>query len=127
MAVLDRGAQLSAPAGVDSPNGPPGGAMTEILFELDARGIGTLTINRPHVRNGLGWAAMRAFADAVEQAHAAAFLDPVRLEATRHNGAHAGPGHLSALIVTGAGSAFASGGDIAELQAYPTRADGLRL
>lgn len=101
--------------------------MTEILFELDARGIGTLTINRPHVRNGLSWSAMRAFTQAVEQAHEAAYLDPVRLEATRHNGAHAGPGHLCALIVTGAGTAFASGGDVAELQAYPTRADGLRL
>jgi enoyl-CoA hydratase len=101
--------------------------MTDILFDLDARGIGTLTINRPQVRNGLGWAAMRAFADAVEQAHDAAFLDPVRLEATRHNGAHAGPGHLCVLIVTGAGTAFASGGDIAELQAFPTRADGLRV
>jgi enoyl-CoA hydratase len=101
--------------------------MTDILFELDARGVGTLTINRPHVRNGLGWAAMRAFADAIEQAHDRAHLDPFRLEAMRHNGAHAGPAHLCALIVTGAGSAFASGGDIAELQDYPTRADGLRL
>ena len=50
---------------------------------------------------------MRAFADTVEQAH--------------------DQSHLRVLIVTGAGSAFASGGDIAELQDYPTRADGLRL
>jgi enoyl-CoA hydratase len=103
--------------------------MADIMFEVDRAGIGVLTVNRPQVRNGLGWAAMQAFADAVEQAHDAARLDPVHLDAARLNGA-SDPGTrqpLRALIVTGAGSAFASGGDIAELQAYPTRADGLRL
>ena len=81
--------------------------MSEIKFEIDAEGIGLLTINRPRVRNALNWAAMHAFADAVEQAHDAC--------------------DLRALIVTGAGQTFVSGGDVAELQAYPSRADGLRL
>jgi len=81
--------------------------MSEIQFEVDAQGIGLLTFNRPRVRNALNWSAMRAFADAVELAHDAC--------------------NLRALIVTGAGQTFVSGGDIAELQAYPSRADGLRL
>lgn len=103
--------------------------MSEIAFTLDYKGIGTLTLNRPHVRNGLGWSAMRAFAEAVEQAHAAARLDPVHMDAIRLNGASAPDTRqpLRALIVTGAGAAFASGGDIQELQAFPSRADGLRL
>ncbi|HUS17220.1 MAG TPA: enoyl-CoA hydratase/isomerase family protein [Chloroflexia bacterium] len=81
--------------------------MSEVLFDVDDCGIGTLTINRPEVRNGLNWAAMRTFADTVEQAYARP--------------------DLRVLIVTGAGSAFASGGDINELQNYPSRADGARL
>ena len=86
--------------------------MSEILFEVDGRGIGTLTINRPHVHNALNWSAMRAFGNAVEQAHELAYP---------------GTTSLHALIVTGSGSSFASGGDVFELQDYPTRADGLRL
>lgn len=86
--------------------------MSEILFRVDDGGVGTLTINRPQVHNALNWAAMRAFADAVEQAHEATY----------------GPnGRLRALIVTGSGRSFASGGDVFELQEYPSRADGLRL
>ena len=81
--------------------------MSEIQFEVDSRGIGLLTVNRPHVRNALTWEAMQGFANAVERAH------------DTHE--------LRALIVTGAGRAFISGGDIAELQDYPTRTDGLRL
>ncbi len=81
--------------------------MAEIELEIDTCSIGQLTINRPHVRNALSWDTMRSFADAIERAHD-----------TRE---------LRVLIVTGAGQAFASGGDIAELQNYPSRADGLRL
>ncbi len=81
--------------------------MAEIEFNVDAQGIGQLTVNRPAVRNALNWAAMTAFADAVERAHDTPAL--------------------RALIVTGAGNAFVSGGDINELQNYPSRADGLRL
>jgi enoyl-CoA hydratase len=90
--------------------------MTAIDFSLDAQGIGTLTIQRPEVRNALNWAAMRAFGDAVERAHEAA-----------QRAAHDAVNGLRALIVTGAGMSFASGGDVAELQDYPSRADGLRL
>jgi len=103
--------------------------MSEVLFQMDAAGVGILTLNRPQVRNGLGWSAMHAFAEAVEQAHAAARLDPVHMDAARLNGS-APPDlrrPLRTLIVTGTGSAFASGGDIQELQAYPSRSDGLRL
>jgi enoyl-CoA hydratase len=81
--------------------------MPEVLFDMDDAGIGTITLNRPEVRNGLNWSAMHSFAETVEQAH--------------------GQPDLRVLIVTGAGSAFASGGDIAELQNYPSRADGQRL
>ena len=81
--------------------------MPEIELHVDARGIGQLTVNRPEVRNALSWSAMRSFADAIEQAHDAP--------------------KLCVLIVTGAGRSFISGGDIQELQSYPSRADGLRL
>ena len=66
-----------------------------------------LTVNRPEVRNALNWPAIAEFAAAVEQAQRAP--------------------DLLALIVTGAGKAFISGGDIAELSDYPAEADGLRM
>src|SRR3972149_184093 len=81
--------------------------MSEIEFTGDALGIGQLSVNRPEVRNALSWSAMSAFADAIEQAHDTP--------------------NLCVLIVTGAGRSFISGGDIQELQDYPSRADGLRL
>lgn len=81
--------------------------MSEIEFQVDTRGIGQLIVNRPEVRNALSWSAMRSFADAVERAHDTP--------------------ELRVLIITGAGRSFISGGDIQELQDYPTRADGLRL
>lgn len=81
--------------------------MSEIEFQVDTHGIGQLIVNRPHVRNALGWSAMSAFADAIEQAHDTP--------------------NLCALIISGAGRSFISGGDIQELQDYPSRADGLRL
>lgn len=81
--------------------------MTGVRFNVDSQGIGMLTIDRPHVRNALNWSAMQAFADAVEEAH------------NRRE--------LWVLIVTGLRKVFVSGGDLSELQYYPTRADGLRL
>jgi enoyl-CoA hydratase len=81
--------------------------MDGIDFVVNSEGIGQLTIHRPQVRNALNWAAMRAFAEAVEEAHSLS--------------------GLCALIVSGVGKAFVSGGDLAELQHYPSREDGLRL
>lgn len=81
--------------------------MDGIEFNVDQQGVGLLVVNRPKVRNALNWSAMEAFADVIEEAH------------TLKN--------LCALIVTGAGRAFVSGGDLSELQHYPKREDGLRL
>lgn len=83
--------------------------MSAISLQIDADAVGVLTVNRPHVRNALNWAAMAEFAAAVEEAAGRALAD------------------LRALIITGTGGTFVSGGDIAELQDYPAEADGLRL
>ncbi len=77
-----------------------------IHYEI-TNGVGTLTVDRPAVRNALDWNAMRAFAAAVEDAHR--------------------DKDLRALIVTGAGDTFVSGGDLRVLKDYPKRRDGLRL
>lgn len=81
--------------------------MDGILFHINSAGVATLTVDRPQVRNGLDWAAMRAFAEAIERA-----------AKTRD---------LRALIVTGAGQTFVSGGDLKALAPYTKRSDGLRL
>lgn len=81
--------------------------MSGIEFVVDTASIATLTVNRPQVRNGLDWAAMRAFAAAVD---AAAAMPQLR-----------------ALIVTGAGATFVSGGDLRALAPYTKRRDGMRL
>jgi enoyl-CoA hydratase len=81
--------------------------MTGIDFNVDPSGIATLTVNRPEVKNGLNWEAMDAFRDAVDRA--AKSLD------------------LRALIVTGGGDTFVSGGDLKALAPYTKRSDGMRL
>jgi enoyl-CoA hydratase len=81
--------------------------MSGVTFQIDDKGIGTLTVDRPEVRNALNWAAMQAFAGAIEQAHQQE--------------------DLRALIVTGAGRTFVSGGDLKELKDYTSKEDGLRL
>lgn len=78
-----------------------------IEFSLDADGIALLRVNRPAARNALTWSAQEAFAHAV---HAA------RESATAR-----------ALIITGAGEAFVSGGDLKELAGHPEAAAGERL
>ena len=78
-----------------------------VSFTLVEPQIAQITINRPRVRNALNWQAIDEFANAVEEAH----LTP----------------ELSALVVTGAGKAFASGGDLKALSTHRTEADGLRL
>jgi enoyl-CoA hydratase len=81
--------------------------MSGIEFSIDDGGIATLLVNRPEVRNGLDWAAMDAFAAAVNEA--------------------AQSPSLRALIVTGGGDTFVSGGDLKALAPYKKRRDGLRL
>ena len=81
--------------------------MNGVEFMVDGQGIGLLSIDRQSVRNALNWAAMEAFAQAIETAH--------RVK------------DLRALIVTGVGKVFVSGGDLSELQHYPRPEDGLRL
>ncbi len=81
--------------------------MTSILIGKAAEGVGLLTMNRPKLRNALNWEAMDAFGQAVEQlAH-----DP----------------SMRALVITGANGSFCSGGDLYELDQYPSRLDGARL
>jgi enoyl-CoA hydratase len=80
--------------------------MSGIEF-VTASGIATLTVNRPEVRNALDWDAIAAFAAALETA--ARTVD------------------LRALIVTGAGNTFVSGGDLRALAPYIKRSDGMRL
>ena len=81
-------------------------AMPDVEFRIED-GVGTLTVNRPRVHNALDWKAMEVFAELVEEAHT-------------HK-------ELNALILTGAGHSFVSGGDLKDLANYPNRRDGLRL
>lgn len=77
-------------------------------LELRARDhVATLTINRPATRNALDMDTMYALADAVEQLH-----DDTAIQV---------------VIVTGAGGAFISGGDLNELHALNSRADAARF
>ncbi|MEX2143299.1 MAG: enoyl-CoA hydratase/isomerase family protein [Anaerolineales bacterium] len=81
--------------------------MQAIEFATDTNGVGTLTVNRPEVRNALDWDAMRDFAEAIARA--------IKLP------------ELRALIITGAGPTFVSGGDLRALEPYSKRRDGMRL
>lgn len=78
-----------------------------ITFEIDSKGIGTLKVDRPEVRNALDWDAIDAFGEAVQAAEDSP--------------------NLRVMIVTGGGKAFVSGGDLKALQHYPNKEDGLRL
>jgi enoyl-CoA hydratase/carnithine racemase len=77
-----------------------------IRFSLSDNGIGIITANRPEVRNALNWAAMYALSEAVERLHRSP--------------------DLHAVIVTGAGGAFISGGDVRDLHHYLAEEEGLR-
>jgi enoyl-CoA hydratase len=81
--------------------------MTEAVRLETQDGIARLILDRPEHRNALTWDAMSLFARAVESAHAEA--------------------DVRALIVTGGGEAFCAGGDLYELDGFPTRIDGARL
>ncbi len=78
-----------------------------VTFETLDDGIARLCVDRPAVRNALDWAAMDAFADAVEKAHSQV--------------------GLRALILTGTGKAFIAGGDLRALHGGSTEADGWKL
>lgn len=81
--------------------------MTSILTGKAAEGVGLLTMNRPHLRNALDWEAMEAFGQAVD---------------------HFGRDHsMRALVIAGADGSFCSGGDLYQLDQYPSRLDGARL
>ena len=69
--------------------------------------IGVLTVNRPEVRNALDWDTMRGFSNMIKQVHR--------------------DKKMRALIVTGAGQTFVSGGDLKVLANFPKRIHGLRL
>ncbi|MBX3046299.1 MAG: enoyl-CoA hydratase/isomerase family protein [Anaerolineales bacterium] len=81
--------------------------MNGIEFTLDSNSIATLVVNRPQVRNGLDWAAMDSFAAAIKRV--------------------ANNKRIRALIITGAGQTFVSGGDLKALAPYTKRKDGMRL
>ncbi len=83
------------------------GMSRGIEFNVADDGIALLRVNRPAARNALSWAAQEAFADAVVAAH--------RNQSIR------------VLIITGAGGAFVSGGDLKELADHPEAAAGERL
>jgi enoyl-CoA hydratase/carnithine racemase len=73
--------------------------MSDLVLVDQSDGVRTLTLNRPESLNALTLEAMRVLGDRLETAAA----DP----ATR------------AVVITGAGSAFSAGGDIAFLQEIP--------
>lgn len=81
--------------------------VRSIDFSVDDGGVGLLRVNRPAARNALTWAAQDQFAEAVT--------------AARHHP------HIRALIITGTGPAFVSGGDLKELANHPDKAAGERL
>src|SRR3990172_5773021 len=81
--------------------------MNGINFVLEDNGIATLTVDRPQVHNALDWKAMATFDEVVEAASQSSAI--------------------RALIVTGSGKSFVSGGDLKDLANYPKRRDGLRL
>lgn len=77
-----------------------------IEFTIDAAGIALLRVNRPAARNALTWIAQEEFAAAVA--------------AARNETIHA-------LIITGAGGSFVSGGDLKELAGHPEAPAAERL
>jgi enoyl-CoA hydratase/carnithine racemase len=81
--------------------------MSKIIeYNVDVNGVAVLRVNRPAARNALTWAAQEQFAQTIS----AAGRDDVR-----------------ALIITGTGQAFVSGGDLKELARHPEAAAGARL
>jgi enoyl-CoA hydratase len=78
-----------------------------IEWITESPSVAIVRLHRPEARNALTWSGMDLFARAVERA-------------AENQG-------LRALIVTGSGEAFCSGGDLFELHEYLDREDGVRL
>lgn len=82
--------------------------IKDVNLEVGEDGVAVLSVDRPKVMNALNWASMDAFHERIREAR-----DDKRIRA---------------LVVTGGGDkAFISGGDLSELQHYPTERDGRRL
>ncbi len=78
-----------------------------IEWITESPSVAVVRLHRPEARNALTWSGMDMFARAVERAAASE--------------------QLRALIITGAGEAFCSGGDLFELHDYLGHGDGVRL
>ena len=82
--------------------------MTEhhIRYDIDADGIGVITIDRPEKRNAMTYAMLGKFIGCVGEAGAD---DKVRV-----------------LVITGSGGAFCAGTDLADLATIPGETRGVR-
>src|SRR5579864_7953730 len=86
--------------GLDFPQANPGGQMgSEPVLVARSGEVVTLTLNRPEIRNAMNVELTDAFTDAVAQIGA----DP----------------DVRAVVVTGAGKAFCSGGDLGWINPGP--------
>src|SRR5687767_14196486 len=81
---------------------PGEGLMSDAVLADRSYGVLTLTLNRPEALNALTVDAMNRLADRLEDA--------------------ATDSSVRAVVITGTGSAFSAGGDIAFLQEIPTMA-----
>lgn len=78
-----------------------------MLRASEEEGVALWIVDRPHAKNALDYATLGALTDAVREA--------------------AGRGEVRAAVVTGAGDAFVSGGDLRELRGRSTPEDAERL
>ncbi|MFT4263838.1 MAG: enoyl-CoA hydratase-related protein [Nocardioides sp.] len=72
---------------------------TEVVLTRDTGAVRVITLNRPEVRNAIDWPLRIALAEALEKADA--------------------DGTVRAVVLTGAGGAFCSGGDVATMERLP--------
>jgi 2-(1,2-epoxy-1,2-dihydrophenyl)acetyl-CoA isomerase len=77
---------------------------TEDLLAFEEDGVAVLTLNRPHARNAMSTEMNAALADTLDYAERAA--------------------HIRCVVVTGAGGAFCSGGDVKGMAARESGSGG---